>query len=141
MATAFLFLALFLILPLAAVFIEAFRKGPGEFFSSLGDPDTRAAIRLTLLVAAISVPVNIVFGIAAAWSIAKFEFRGKNVLLTLIDLPFSVSPVIAGLIYVLVFGLQGNIDKVTAYVMLLVPPGVTAIDDESHLTGSFYNQS
>ena len=107
MAAAFLFLALFLLLPLAAVFIEAFRKGPGEFFSSLNDPDTLAAIRLTLLVAGIAVPLNLVFGVAAAWAIAKFEFKGKAFLTTLIDLPFSVSPVISGLVFVLLFGAQG----------------------------------
>jgi sulfate transport system permease protein len=101
MALAFLFLALFLILPLVAVFIEAFRKGAGEFFASLGDADTMAAIRLTLLVAGIAVPLNLVFGVAAAWAIAKFEFKGKAFLTTLIDLPFSVSPVISGLVYVL----------------------------------------
>ncbi len=104
MAAAFLFLALFLLLPLAAVFIEAFRKGPGEFFASMNDPDTLAAIRLTLLVAVIAVPLNLVFGVAAAWGIAKFEFKGKAFLTTLIDLPFSVSPVISGLVYVLLFG-------------------------------------
>src|SRR5690606_24846379 len=104
MALAFLFLALFLILPLAAVFIEAFRKGVGEFLAAFGDPDTLAAIRLTLLVAVIAVPLNLVFGVAAAWAIAKFEFKGKAFLPTLIDLPFSVSPVISGLVYVLLFG-------------------------------------
>ncbi|MCP8896025.1 sulfate ABC transporter permease subunit CysW [Shinella daejeonensis] len=104
MAIAFLFLALFLLLPLAAVFIEAFRKGAGEFLAAFGDPDTIAAIRLTLLVAAIAVPLNLVFGVAAAWAIAKFEFKGKAFLTTLIDLPFSVSPVISGLVYVLLFG-------------------------------------
>ena len=104
MALAFLFLALFLLLPLAAVFVEAFRKGTGEFFAAFGDPDTLAAIRLTLLVAGIAVPLNLVFGVAAAWAIAKFEFKGKAFLTTLIDLPFSVSPVISGLVYVLLFG-------------------------------------
>ncbi|NKN34977.1 sulfate ABC transporter permease subunit CysW [Agrobacterium sp. a22-2] len=104
MAAAFLFLLLFLLLPLVAVFIEAFRKGPGEFIAALGEPDTLAAIRLTLLVAVISVPLNLVFGVAAAWAIAKFEFKGKAFLTTLIDLPFSVSPVISGLVYVLLFG-------------------------------------
>ena len=103
-AVALLFLALFLILPLVAVFVEALRKGPGEFFASFGDPDTLSAVRLTLLVAAIAVPLNMVFGIAAAWAIAKFEFKGKAFLITLIDLPFSVSPVISGLVYVLLFG-------------------------------------
>jgi len=98
------FLALFLLMPLVAVFTEAFRKGTAEFIAAFGDTDTLAAIRLTLLVAAIAVPLNLVFGIAAAWAIAKFEFRGKAFLVTLIDLPFSVSPVISGLVYVLLFG-------------------------------------
>ena len=98
------FLALFLVLPLVAVFIEAFRRGAGEFFSALNDADTLAAMRLTLTVAAIAVPLNLVFGITAAWTIAKFEFKGKAFLTTMIDLPFSVSPVISGLVYVLLFG-------------------------------------
>jgi sulfate transport system permease protein len=101
---ALLFLALFLILPLIAVFVEAFRKGAGEFLLALGEPDTLSAIKLTLTVAAIAVPCNLVFGVAAAWAIAKFEFKGKAFLTTLIDLPFSVSPVISGLVYVLLFG-------------------------------------
>jgi sulfate/thiosulfate transport system permease protein len=101
------FIALFLVLPLATVFFEAFRKGVPTYFASLSDPDAISAVQLTLMAAAISVPLNLVFGVAAAWAIAKFEFRGKQVLITLIDLPFSVSPVVAGLIYVLVFGLQG----------------------------------
>jgi sulfate transport system permease protein len=104
---ALAFMTLFLFVPLATVFYEALRKGWDVYLAALVDPDALSAIKLTLIAAAISVPLNLVFGIAAAWSIAKFEFRGKNVLLTLIDLPFSVSPVIAGLIYVLVFGLQG----------------------------------
>ena len=103
-AVALAFLALFLILPLISVFGEAFRKGAAEFLATFGDPDTLAAIRLTLLVAAIAVPLNLVFGVAAAWAIAKFEFKGKAFLTTLIDLPFSVSPVISGLVYVLLFG-------------------------------------
>ena len=103
-ALALGFLALFLVLPLAAVFIEAFRKGAGAFIESLNETDTLAAIRLTLTVAAIAVPLNLVFGVAAAWAIAKFEFKGKAFLTTLIDLPFSVSPVISGLVYVLLFG-------------------------------------
>ncbi|CAG0973186.1 sulfate transport system permease protein [Gammaproteobacteria bacterium] len=103
-ALAFGFLALFLVLPLAAVFIEAFRKGAGAFLTALNETDTLAAIRLTLTVAAIAVPLNLVFGVAAAWAIAKFEFKGKAFLTTLIDLPFSVSPVISGLVYVLLFG-------------------------------------
>ena len=104
---ALAFLACFLFVPLAAVFFEAFKKGWGVYLAAITEPDAVSAIWLTLVAAAISVPLNLAFGIAAAWSIAKFEFRGKNVLLTLIDLPFSVSPVIAGLIYVLIFGLQG----------------------------------
>jgi sulfate/thiosulfate transport system permease protein len=101
------FLAVFLLVPLAAVFAEAFRKGIGIYLSSLTEADALAAIRLTLLVAAIAVPANLVFGVAAAWAIAKFDFRGKSLLTTLIDLPFAVSPVIAGLVYVLLFGAQG----------------------------------
>ena len=104
---ALAFMTLFLFVPLATVFYEALRKGWDVYVAAIVEPDALSAIQLTLLAAAISVPLNLVFGVAAAWSIAKFEFRGKNVLLTLIDLPFSVSPVIAGLIYVLVFGLQG----------------------------------
>ncbi len=98
------FLGLFLALPLAIVFSEGLRGGLGVFLSSLAEPDAWAAIKLTLLVAAIAVPLNVVFGIAAAWAVAKFEFRGKALLITLIDLPFSVSPVISGLVYVLLFG-------------------------------------
>jgi len=104
---ALVFLTLFLFVPLAAVFFEAFKKGVGVYLAAISEPDARSAIWLTLLAAGVSVPLNLVFGVAAAWCIAKFDFRGKNVLLTLIDLPFSVSPVIAGLIYVLIFGLQG----------------------------------
>jgi sulfate transport system permease protein len=104
---ALVFLGLFLALPLVTVFFEAFRKGAGVYLASLVDPDALAAIRLTLLVAFIAVPLNLVFGVAAAWAIAKFSFRGKQFLITLIDLPFSVSPVVAGLIYVLMFGAQG----------------------------------
>ncbi|MBO9197995.1 sulfate ABC transporter permease subunit CysW [Rhizobium sp. 16-449-1b] len=98
------FLTLILILPLAAVFVEAFRKGPTAFFTALQDAETFSAIRLTLIVAGISVPLNVVFGVAAAWAIAKFEFKGKAFLTTLIDLPFSVSPVISGLVFVLLLG-------------------------------------
>jgi sulfate/thiosulfate transport system permease protein len=104
---ALFFLLLFLLLPLAAVCTEALRKGAGAYFEALKEPDAWAAIRLTLLTAAIAVPLNLVFGVAAAWAVAKYEFRGKAFLTTLIDLPFSVSPVVAGLIYVLVFGAQG----------------------------------
>jgi sulfate transport system permease protein len=96
-----------LLLPLVAVFVEAFKKGWEAYFSAIATPDTLSSVHLTLLAAAIAVPLNVVFGIAAAWAIAKHDFRGKQFLITLIDLPFSVSPVIAGLIYVLVFGLQG----------------------------------
>ncbi|MFN3497188.1 MAG: sulfate ABC transporter permease subunit CysW [Pannonibacter indicus] len=99
-----LFLTVFLALPVLAVVSEAFRNGPGAWVSALQDPDALSAIRLTLLVAAIAVPLNLVFGVAAAWAIAKFEFKGKAFLITLIDLPFSVSPVISGLVYVLLFG-------------------------------------
>jgi sulfate transport system permease protein len=105
--TALVFLSLFLFVPLVSVFVEAFKKGWDVYIAAVTEPDAVSAIWLTLTAAVIAVPLNLVFGIAAAWAIAKFEFRGKNVLLTLIDLPFSVSPVIAGLIYVLVFGLQG----------------------------------
>ena len=101
------FFAFFLLLPLVAVFVEALRKGWGTYLTALTDPDALSAIRLTLLAAAISVPLNLVFGISAAWAIAKFEFPGKQFLITLIDLPFSVSPVIAGLVWVLIFGAQG----------------------------------
>ena len=104
---ALVFLTLFLFVPLAAVFVEAFKKGWGVYLAAITEPDAVSAIWLTLTAAGIAVPLNLVFGVAAAWAIAKFDFRGKNVLLTLIDLPFSVSPVIAGLIYVLIFGLQG----------------------------------
>ena len=98
---------MFLLLPLAAVFVEAFRAGLGAYFAAITEPDAVSAIKLTLLVAAIAVPANVVFGLAASWAIAKFEFHGKSMLNTLIDLPFSVSPVISGLIYVLLFGAQG----------------------------------
>jgi len=101
------FLSVFLFIPLAAVFTEALRKGLETYFAALTEPDAVAAIKLTLLAAGIAVPLNLVFGVAAAWAIAKFEFKGKSILITLIDLPFAVSPVIAGLIYVLIFGLQG----------------------------------
>ena len=106
-ALALAFLSVFLFVPLAAVFTEALRKGIGTYLGAITEPDALAAIRLTLVAAVIAVPLNLVFGIAAAWAIAKFEFRGKSILMTLIDLPFAVSPVIAGLIYVLIFGLQG----------------------------------
>ncbi|MFM7027042.1 MAG: sulfate ABC transporter permease subunit CysW [Limnohabitans sp.] len=107
LAVALGFMVLFLVLPLAAVFTEALRKGVEAYFEAFREPDAWAAIRLTLLTAVIAVPLNLVFGVAAAWAIAKYEFRGKAFLTTLVDLPFSVSPVVAGLIYVLIFGAQG----------------------------------
>ena len=106
-AIALVFLALFLFVPLAAVFSQAFEKGLAVYLTALREQDTVAAIKLTLLVAFIAVPLNLVFGVAASWAIAKFSFPGKGLLITLIDLPFSVSPVISGLIYVLIFGRQG----------------------------------
>src|SRR5690606_1716311 len=107
MGTAFAFLFLFLFIPLAAVFHEALGKGWAACVAAITEPDALAAIRLTLIAAGIAVPLNLVFGVCAAWAVTRFEFRGKNLLITLIDLPFSVSPVIAGLIYVLMFGAQG----------------------------------
>ena len=104
---ALLFLGSFLVLPLGIVFIQAFSKGWSVYLSALVEPNALAAIRLSLLVVAIAVPLNFVFGVSAAWAISKFQFTGKSLLITLIDLPFSVSPVVAGLIYVLMFGLQG----------------------------------
>jgi sulfate transport system permease protein len=102
-----LFLGLFLALPLATVFLSAFAKGLGVFAAAITDSDALAAIRLTLLVAAVSVPLNAAFGVVAAWAITRFEFRGKSILITLIDLPFAVSPVVSGLVFVLLFGAQG----------------------------------
>jgi sulfate transport system permease protein len=107
MGIAFTFLAFFLVLPLAVVFVEAFSKGVPYFLAAIREPDALSAIRLTLLTVAIVLPANVVFGVAAAWAIAKFKFKGKSLLTTLIDLPFAVSPVISGLVYVLVFGAQG----------------------------------
>nr|WP_166175976.1 sulfate ABC transporter permease subunit CysW [Altererythrobacter segetis] len=104
---ALVFIGFFLVLPLVAVFAEALSKGFATYGAALVEPDAISAIKLTLLVAAISVPLNVVFGLCAAWAIAKFDFRGKSVLVTLIDLPFSISPVVAGLVYVLLFGAQG----------------------------------
>lgn len=106
-AVALAYLLLFLGLPLFAVFYEALSKGWGLYWAALQEPDAWSAIELTLIVAAIAVPANLVFGVAAAWAIAKFEFKGKSLLITLIDLPFAVSPVVSGLIYVLLFGAQG----------------------------------
>jgi len=121
------FLVLFLLLPLAAVFYEALSKGVGTYFTALVEPDALAAIKLTLLVAAIAVPANLVFGLAASWAIAKFEFPGKSVLNTLVDLPFSVSPVISGLIYVLLFGAQGYLGpflKSEGIQIIFAVPGI-----------------
>jgi sulfate transport system permease protein len=126
-AVALAFLALFLILPLVAVFVEALRKGVGEFLFAFQEPDTISAIRLTLTVAVIAVPLNLVFGVAAAWAIAKFEFKGKAFLTTLIDLPFSVSPVISGLVYVLLFGAGSTLGpwlKSHGIEILFAVPGI-----------------
>ena len=106
-AVALVFLGLFLVTPLVAVFVQALDKGWSVYWESIREPDTLAAIRLTLIAAAFAVPLNTLFGIAAAWSITKFDFRGKNLLITILDLPFAVSPVISGLIFVLIFGAQG----------------------------------
>jgi sulfate transport system permease protein len=106
-SVAVIFLTIFLVIPLVTVFQQAFARGVGPYVNALLEPDALAAVRLTLLVAAISVALNVLFGVTAAWAIAKFEFRGKSVLITLIDLPFSVSPVISGLVFVLLFGAQG----------------------------------
>ena len=106
-AIALAFLALFLALPLAAVFSQAFEKGLSVYLAAIREPDTLSSVKLTLITAAVAVPLNLVFGVMASWAIAKFSFPGKNLLITLIDLPFSVSPVISGLIYVLIFGRQG----------------------------------
>nr|WP_243688665.1 hypothetical protein [Geotalea toluenoxydans] len=106
-AAALVFLGLFLVVPLAAVFSQALEKGFATYLAALHEPDAVASIKLTLVAAAVSVPLNLIFGVVAAWAIAKFDFPGKSFLITLIDLPFSVSPVISGLIYVLLFGLQG----------------------------------
>jgi sulfate transport system permease protein len=107
LAVTMAFLGLFLLLPLVSVFVEALKGGIGVYLDSVTQPDAIAAIKLTLLVAAIAVPVNVAFGLAAAWTVAKFDFRGKSLLVTFIDLPFSVSPVVSGLIFVLLFGAQG----------------------------------
>jgi sulfate transport system permease protein len=101
------FLALFLVLPLVVVFVEAFRNGIGPYFQSIREPDATAALKLTLIAAAFAVPANLIFGVAAGWAIAKFRFRGRTLLTTLIDLPFAVSPVISGMVFVLLFGRQG----------------------------------
>ena len=124
---AFAFMLLVIVLPLALVFVEAFRKGAGEYFMAFGDPQSQAAIRLTLLVAAIAVPFNLVFGNAAAWCVAKFEFPGKAFLTTLIDLPFSVSPVVSGMVYVLLFGAQSFLSpflKANHIEIIFAVPGI-----------------
>ena len=124
---AFAFLAFFLLLPLISVFVEAFREGWRTYYEALIEPDAAAAIRLTLAVAAIAVPLNLVFGLCASWAIAKFEFKGKSFLITLIDLPFSISPVISGLVYVLLFGsgsLLGPILKSYGIEILFAVPGI-----------------
>ncbi|KPF45113.1 sulfate ABC transporter permease subunit CysW [Rhizobium sp. AAP43] len=126
-AIAVIFMAVILLLPLLLVFIEAFRRGVAAFFEALVEPDTLSAIRLTLTVAAIAVPLNLVFGVSAAWAIAKFEFRGKSFLTTLIDLPFSISPVISGLVYVLLFGANsflGPFLKSWGIEVLFAIPGI-----------------
>lgn len=117
---ALVFLGFFLFLPLVAVFVEALRNGLGMYWSAITEPDAVAAMKLTLTVAAIAVPLNLVFGVAAAWAIAKFEFYGKSLLITFIDLPFSVSPVIAGLVFILLFGAQGYLLPVTQSVGLQI---------------------
>ena len=104
---ALAFLGFFLVLPMATVFVEAFKDGVGAYFAAVVEPDALAAIRLTVTTALVAVPLNVIFGVAAAWAIARFEFRGKSFLITLIDLPFAVSPVISGMLYVLLFGAQG----------------------------------
>ncbi|MDQ6419893.1 sulfate ABC transporter permease subunit CysW [Paenibacillus sp. LHD-117] len=127
---ALLFLGFVVLLPLVSVFVEAFRKGVGLYVQGLSDPDMVAALKLTLIVAAIAVPLNTVFGVAAAWAISKFQFKGKNLLITLIDLPFAVSPVIAGMIYVLLFGAQGYfgswLDEQGIQIIFAVPGIVLA---------------
>ncbi len=127
---AIAFLAAFLLVPLLAVFTEALRKGFGAYLLSLRDPGALSAIKLTLIAAVVAVPANLIFGLAASWSIAKFDFRGRSLLLTLIDLPFAVSPVVSGLVFVLLFGLQGWFGKwlttVNLQIIFAVPGIVLA---------------
>ena len=121
------FLVLFLVLPLAAVFTEALRKGVLPFLAAFTEPDTQSAIGLTLLVAAIAVPLNLVFGVSAAWAVAKFEFPGKSLLVSLIDLPFSVSPVVSGLVFVLLFGAKGVLGPLMSdwdFKIIFAVPGI-----------------
>jgi sulfate transport system permease protein len=127
MGAAGLYLIAIIILPLVSVLVEAFRNGVSTYVEQLSDPDAQAAIRLTLLVAAIAVPLNLVFGLAASWAIAKFDFKGKAFLITLIDLPFSISPVISGLVYVLLFGAQSVLGpwlKSHGVEVLFAVPGI-----------------
>jgi sulfate transport system permease protein len=127
MGMAAVYLTLIIVLPLISVLIEAFRNGVDAYFEALGEKDALAAIRLTLLVAAIAVPLNLVFGVAASWAIAKFDFKGKAFLITLIDLPFSISPVISGLVYVLLFGAQSALGpwlKSNGIEILFAVPGI-----------------
>ncbi len=126
-AAALLFLSLFLLLPLISVFTEAFRSGVATYWTAITEPDALAAIKLTLIAAGIAVPLNLIFGVSAAWTITKFEFRGKSFLISLIDLPFSVSPVVSGLIYVLIFGAQGYLGPWAAahdLKILFAVPGI-----------------
>lgn len=127
---ALTFLGVILVAPLLLVFVEAFSRGAGVFIDALADPDTQSALRLTLLVAAIAVPANLVFGVAAAWAIAKFDFKGKALLITLIDLPFAVSPVVSGLVFVLLFGahsaLGPTLDAMGIKILFAVPGIVIA---------------
>ncbi|KDB94353.1 hypothetical protein AZ18_3659 [Bordetella bronchiseptica D993] len=143
LGAALAFLTLFLLVPLAAVFTEALRKGWQLYLAAIVEPDAWSAIRLTLLVAAIALPVNLVFGVAAAWAVTKFQFRGKQLLITLIDLPFSVSPVVAGMVFVLLFGSQGwfgswlqDHDWKIVYAVpgvILAPRGAEPVLHTSHL--------
>jgi sulfate transport system permease protein len=129
-AAALVFLTLFLFLPVALVFVEALRGGAAAYWAAVSDEETLAALRLTLLVVAVAVPLNVVFGLAAAWSIARFEFPGKSVLVTLIDLPFAVSPVIAGMIYVLLFGAHGLLGPLLVahgVRVIFAPPGIALV--------------
>ncbi|PWT92947.1 MAG: sulfate ABC transporter permease subunit CysW [Acidobacteria bacterium] len=124
---SFLFLGLFLVVPLTAVFVEAFRKGFEVYTNSIKEPYAVAAIKLTLIAAGVSVLANVLFGIAAAWSITKFEFPGKSFLITLIDLPFAVSPIISGMVFVLLFGMQGYLGKYLSdhnISIIFAPPGI-----------------
>ena len=124
---AIAFLAFFLVIPLAAVFTQAFEKGVGEFLNAIKEQDAISAIKLTLLTAGIAVPLNLVFGVVAAWAIAKFNFWGKSLLITLIDLPFAVSPVISGLIFVLLFGARGYLGpwvEEHGLKIIFAPPGI-----------------